>query len=155
MIFSDQDKANANVKIEVIDVNTKEILQVIEKHNLVVTLGRSLICDLLAMTVGVTGLNYFAVGLSTTAVTLADIKLGTEEFRDSFTKVTVSGNNVKYQYYLASSDANGHTLTEAGLFGDNATGTADTGTLFARVTHDGISKAINVAINYSWDITFN
>ena len=145
--------ASVNVKIIVFENN--KIVKVIEKHNLVVTLGKTLICDLLAKTSGVTGLNYFAIGTGSTAVALTDTVLDNEVFRDTYTKVTVTSNNINVQYYLASGDANGNSLVEAGLFGDDATGVADSGTLFARVTHSVINKTASVAVTYSWDITFN
>lgn len=145
----------ANVTIGIFDVKTRKLLEVIEKHNLVTTVGKTLICNLLGVTAGVTGLNYFAVGTDNTDPTVGDTTLGTEVFRDTFTKTTVTSNNLNIQYYLASGDANGNTLVEAGLFGDDATGVADSGTLFAHVTHNGIAKTASIAITYSWDISMS
>jgi|GEM_PF-1785771 len=144
-----------NVRIGVFDSKTKKLLNVIEDHNLVTTAGKNLIRDLLAITAGVTGLNYFAIGTGTTAAAATDTQLGTEVHRDVFTNSTKTSNNLNIQYYLDSSTGNGSTLTEAGLFGDDASGVANSGTLFARVVHSGIAKTASVAITYSWDISFN
>ena len=145
-------KCNVNVEIGVFEDG--KLKEVIKEHNIVVTLGKTLICDLLNGTSGVTGLNYFALGIGATTEALADTTLDTEVYRDTFTQTTVTSNNINIKYFLSSSDANGNELTEAALFGDNATGATDSGTLFARVTHSGITKTSSVAVTYSWDITF-
>jgi hypothetical protein len=148
------DNIKANVNVECTVWEDGKVKEIIREHNIVVTLGKTLICDLLAGTSGVTGLNYFAIGTGTTAETLADTTLETEVYRDVFTQKTVTANNINIKYYLASGDANGNTLTEAGLCGDDATASADSGTLFARVTHSGIAKTSSIAVTYSWDISF-
>jgi hypothetical protein len=154
-MMKDKIEIIANLTIAVFDAVTGKLLDVIKKHNLYVTLGKTLIANLLNCTADVTGLNYFAVGTGDTAAALTDTKLEAEEFRDTFTKTTVTTGNLNVQYYLASGDANGNTLTEAGLFGDDATGVADSGTLAARAVHTGIAKTASVAITYSWDITIS
>ena len=142
----------ANVTIGIFNAETNELIDTIEKHNLFVTLGKTLIADLLAKTSGKTGLSYFAVGTGTAAAALNNTTLETEVFRDTFTKTTVTTGNLNIQYYLASGDGNGNTLTEAGLFGDTATVTANSGTLAARVVHAAVVKTSSIAITYSWDL---
>jgi hypothetical protein len=151
--MSENIKVNVNVSIGVFE--NGNLIKHTKEHNLAVTLGKTLICDLLAKTSGVTGLNYFAIGTDDTAEALNNSSLGSEVYRDTFTKITVSSNNLNIKYYLDSSTANGNTLKEAGLFGDNATGVADSGVLFARVTHSDIVKTSSIAVTYSWDITFS
>jgi hypothetical protein len=148
-------KIITNVKIEVIDVDTNELLQTIEKHNLVTTLGKNLVRDMLGMASGITGLNYIAMGTDDTVAAITDTVLGAEEHRDVFTDTLYDTAKVTFKYYLDSSTANGVTLVEAGLFGDNATASADSGTLFARVVHTDIVKTSSVAVTYSWDITIS
>lgn len=146
---------NTNVEITVIDVESGNVVQTIKKHNIVTTSGKNLVRDLLGMVAGITGLNYIAVGTDNTAVTISDTALGTEVFRDTFTDKIYTSGNVNFRYYLDSSSANGNTLVEAGLFGDDATGSADSGTLFAHVAHTAIVKTSSVAVTYSWDVTIS
>src|SRR5512145_1772811 len=141
-----------NVIISVLDAQTQKILEQFEQKNLVVTIGRNLIRDLLAGVSGVTGLNYFAIGTDNTVVNASDVTLGTEVFRDQITSFAYAAGRLTVGYYLASGSANGNILAEAGLFGDNATGTSDSGTLFAHVTHPSIVKTASVAVTYSWQI---
>ena len=152
MIYNEEMKINCNVKIDVWDIEVNKIIETIDKHNLIVTNGKNLIRDMLGLVAGVTGLNYFAIGTDNTTVQVTDTTLGTEVFRDTFTKTNLSSAKINIQYYLGSGSANGNTLTEAGLFGDDATGTPDSGTLFARVTHTSIVKTSSIAVTYSWDV---
>ena len=153
--MEEQFKIITNVKIEVLDVDSNKLLQTIEKHNLVTTLGKNLVRDMLGMASGITGLNYIAMGTDDTAAAITDTTLGDEEHRDVYTDTLYDTAKVTFKYYLDSSTANGVTLSEAGLFGDNASATPDSGTLFARVVHTDIVKTSSVAVTYSWDITIS
>lgn len=75
---------------------------------------------------------YHALGTDDTAPALGDTTLGAEIFR-KLISVRDDVNNVsRFQTFFTTAEGNG-SLRELGLFGDNASGTADTGTLFARV----------------------
>ena len=144
-----------NVTITVHDVVTGKIIETIKKHNLVTTAGKNLVRDLLGIASGITGLNYIAMGTDNTAVAITDTVLGAEVFRDTYTDKIYTSGNLNIKYYLDSSSANGNTLVEAGLFGDDATASADSGTLFAHVIHTSIAKTSSVSVTYSWDTTIS
>ena len=144
-----------NVTIDIQDVKTGKIIKTIKDHNLVTTAGLNLVRDLLGIAAGITGLNYIALGTDNTAATISDTTLGTEVFRDTFTDTIYTSGKVNFKYFLDSSSANGNTLIEAGLFGDDATGAADSGTLFAHVIHSSIAKTSSIAVTYSWDVTIS
>ena len=148
-------KISTNVTITVTDAKTGEVVREVKDHNLVTTLGKNLVRDLLGKVAGVDGLNYMAIGTDNTTPTIADTTLGTEVHRNTFTDIIYTSGKANFRYYLDSSTANGNTLVEAGLFGDDATGTVDSGTLFAHVTHAGIAKTSSVAVTYSWDVTIS
>lgn len=148
-------KISTNVTIDITDVKTGKIIKTIKDHNLVTTLGLNLVRDLLGIAAGVTGLNYIAIGTDNTAATIADTTLGTEVHRNTFTDTIYTLGNVNFRYYLDSSTANGNTLVEAGLFGDDATASTDSGTLFAHVIHASIVKTSSIAVTYSWDVTIS
>jgi hypothetical protein len=146
---------STNVTIDIIDVKTNKVIKTIKKHNLVTTLGKNLVRDLLGKAAGVTGLNYIALGTDDTATTVSDTVLGTEVYRAVFTDILFDTSKITFKYYLSSTTANSNTLVEAGLFGDDADGTANSGTLFAHVTHTAIVKTSAVAVTYSWEISIS
>jgi hypothetical protein len=121
--------------------------------NTFVTAGKNSIASALS---GVTSNNqgiitYCAVGTNTTAPTLADTHLGTELFRKLVSVRSVSGNVATFQTFFTISEANG-TLREAGLFGDDASSTPDTGTLFSKLAINRVKSASDT-LSFSWNIT--
>ena len=143
MIYKDNIILPVNVEISIFDVKTGELLDKIQRHNLATLSGRNLIRDLLNGNV-VPGLNYFAVGTGIVVPAATDIALGVEIIRDLFTSTTKTDGSLNIKYYLTSGNANGSSLTEAGLFSNT--------TLFARLTHAAIAKTANIAVTYSWDV---
>lgn len=75
---------------------------------------------------------YHALGTSGVAPALGDVKLGSELFRKAISVRDYSNNQALFQTFFTASEAVG-TLLELGLYGDNATEVADSGTLFAHV----------------------
>lgn len=148
--MSDNIMPRVNVTIEVEDAITGVLLQRQEVHNLVVTAGRNMLRDFLNGDV-VTGLTHFALGTGTTAVIATDTTLGTEVFRDAFTSTAEDTAKLTIRYYLASGDANGNTLAEAGLFTDPAAGT-----MYARaILASTIAKTASLAVTFTWELTFS
>lgn len=145
-------QVHVNVIKEVFSAETGELLRTEETHNLFVDAGLNLIRDFLNLGAG-TGLNRFAIGTGTTAVTAADTQLQTEVFRDQFTQKTTATKQLTVKYFLASGSANGNTITEAGIFGNGATDTANSGALFARVLQTADAKTSAEAWTYTWIFT--
>jgi hypothetical protein len=138
---------DTNVTITVCDINGN-IINEYRAHNHVVTSGRNLIRDLLNSST--TGLSHFAVGTSTTAVTSTQTTLTTQVFIDTITQTITDTAKLTVRYFLGTTDANGSTLTEAGIFNSSASGA-----MYARVTHTGILKDVSTTITYSWDLTWS
>lgn len=134
--------------IEVRDALTGVLLDTQVVDNLTVLAGRNLLRDFLARDV-VTGLTHFAVGTGTTAAAAGNTTLQTEKFRDAITQYIEDAAKLTIRFYLPSGSANGHTLTEAGIF----TGTP-AGTMYCRAVYTGIVKTAAVTVTYSWDLTF-
>ena len=149
MIFRDNLDIKANVIIDVTDVKTGKLLKQIKKHNMFVTAGKNVLRDFMNGSI-VTGLTHMAIGTDNTTVTLSDVLLGTEVYRDTFTNTTSTSAQLTLKYYLSSTEANGNTLTEAGLFGNGATVTTDSGSMFARVIYTGIVKTTSIAVTITW-----
>jgi hypothetical protein len=119
-----------------------------EYHNLFVTSGKAAIARRL---IGDTDkdpntgkITYCAVGRGTTAPAATNVKLQTESARKSVSSVTRVADNVcRIRGFFSTTEGgddgggpgNVH-LYETGLFGEDASGTADSGTLFNRVNID-------------------
>lgn len=120
--------------------------------NMFVTAGKESVADALR---GTTANNkgiitYCAVGTGTTAPALGDTDLQTELFRKLVSVRSVANNIATFQTYFTTSEANG-TLREAGLFGDDASGTADSGTLFCRAAINR-TKTSSDTLSISWTV---
>lgn len=88
-------------------------------------------------------ITYCAVGTGSTAPALADTDLETELARKLIsTREVNSGaaNASDFTTFFNTSEANG-SLEEFGLFGDAATATANSGTLFARTLHSRVKSS--------------
>lgn len=96
-------------------------------------------------------ITYCAVGTSAVAPALADTTLGTEIFRKLVSVRSVSGNVATFQTFFTTSEANG-SLREAGLFGDDASSTANTGTLFSKLAINRTKTSADT-LTLSWSIT--
>ena len=80
-------------------------------------------------------ITYLALGDNTAAPSASDTKLGNELFRKAVTQKSAGGLTFYSKTFISSTEGN-YTYKEAGLFGDDATGTKDSGTLFTRIAID-------------------
>lgn len=117
--------------------------------------GRNLIRDFLRGQ-AVTGLTYYAIGTDGSAPTRAQNpqRLLAEVYRGTITSYSVDVAKLTIELYVPSTAANGYTLREAGPFGNGATATANSGTLYARATHSDRVKDSTKAFTYSHDLTW-
>lgn len=83
---------------------------------------------------------YHAVGTGETAPADTDTQLETEIFRKLISVRTNTANIAELQTFFTTSEANG-TIKEIGLFGGLATGTANSGTLFARLSVNRVKSS--------------
>lgn len=117
-------------------------------HNLVVLAGHNLVRDFLHNLAPV-GLTQFAIGTNGTAVADGNTALGTEVLRGAITQYVAGSSTLLLKYFLSTTQLNGSTLREAGLF--NA---ASGPTMFARYVIDpAIVKDNTIAVTFAWNIT--
>jgi len=121
---------------------------VVEKHNLVTTAGRTQILNFAgAATAPAAFAQFYAVGTGTiAAVAAGDTALATELFRLAPASHTVVGTTVTITTNFSTSQANG-TLTEAGIFGNGATSTAGSGTLYTHILYSYVKSSSNAVVN--------
>jgi len=136
------------------DVKTHKVRQYTYK-NLFVTAGKVAVAarlsgvDSPASTKGV--ITYCAVGTDATAPDAADTDLGTELARKQIAVRDYSSNIASFRTFFNTSEANG-ALKEAGLFGDDATSAADSGTLYCHTAIDK-TKTSAETLTIDWDLT--
>ena len=128
-------KLKSNVKITVRDLGGS-ILEVVEKHNLITTVGLGMIIDLLNGSISDGEIKYMAVGTDNTAPALANVALGTEVFRKIPTTQVEDGvTSLVTTVYLAPTEAVA-AIEELGWFaGVGAGAGADSGVMVARVLY--------------------
>jgi hypothetical protein len=96
-------------------------------------------------------ITYAALGTSAVAPALTDTQLAVEIFRKSISVRSSASNVFTAQVFFTTSEANG-TLREAGLFGDLASGTVNSGTLFAHAAINRVKSALDT-LTLSWTVT--
>lgn len=135
------------------DARTGELIERREEKNIVVTVGKNWIAQLMGGQAP-TLMAQMAIGSSNTAAASADTQLGNQLARVALTSTTVSNNTVTYSATFnagigntGSSDA---LVYEAGIFNAAAGGTLLAHTVFGLITKD-----VNMVITINWTITAN
>lgn len=151
--MNEQIKMTGQCQIIIKDAKTGKIKYDHTSKNMVVTAGKNSIASALQ---GTTANNkgiitYCALGTGTTAPEATDTTLETEIFRKLISVRGVDGNVATFSTYYTTSEANGE-LKEAGLFGDDASGSADSGTLFCRVAINR-TKTTGDTLTLVWTVT--
>ena len=146
-------KIKGNVKILKRNIDTEEV-EIKTLHNVSCTLGAE---SLAARMVGAERgqVTYFALGTGANtggdAPSEDDTELVSELVRKQISVRTVSGDTASFRIFFNTSEGN-DTLTEIGLFGDDATVTADSGVLFARAAID-VEKTDSETLTIDWSLT--
>jgi len=122
--------------------------EVIEQANVVTTPGRNRYAALLTEE-STAFPDYVAVGTGTTAAATSDTALETEVYRSQIVGRSNSTGVSTYKAFFGKDEANGSTLSEAGLF-DLSTG----GTMFCRALFASpIEKVNTMSVTITWTVT--
>lgn len=145
-------KLTGEVLVEIHDAKTGRLKYSHLYKNLVVDGAKASIADALRGNVdNNTGqITYCAVGTDNTAPAGADVALGAEIARKLISIRTAAGNIATFKTFFNQSEANG-VLKEAGLFGDLATVTPDSGRLFCH-TLINRTKTSADTLTLSWSV---
>lgn len=122
--------------------------------NLIVASGKNavagrLVGDLIVANRG--AITFGSVGTGTNVPADGDTTLQTELFRKVLALRQVTTNKALFRLFLTTSEGNG-VLKEFGLFGEDASATPDSGTLFNRVNID-ITKTVSETLTIEAEIT--
>ena len=121
-------------------------------NNIVVTAGKVLVADFLVGEVR-TGLNYHAIGTNPTAPAAGDTQLGAEAARKTLTSISRSGVSVLISTFYTAAQST-FNIKEGGIFGNGATGTANSGTLFSHFSQseDNSAGANDLTFDYELEL---
>lgn len=135
-------------------VRDGKTIKSVTKKNLVVDAGLTLLANRISDATPDSGclVNYIAVGTGTNAPDPTDVALQTETARKQVSSRANSAGVAAISTVFSATEVPTSTLKEVGLFIDG-TGTADSGTLFARQNIDLAVTAID-AVFIDWRITF-
>lgn len=135
------------------DGKTGKIKKITDVKNMFVTAGKNSLADSLRGTTsdnkGI--ITYCALGTSVVAPALADTGLTTEIFRKLISVRTVSNNIATFTTFFTTAEGNG-TIREVALFGDDASGTANTGTLFCKAAVNRTKSSADT-LTLVWAVT--
>lgn len=141
------------VLVELRDAKTGKLKSSDLIKNTFCTVGKNAIADALRGTEtnnrGI--ITWCAVGTDATAPDVADTTLGAELFRKLVSVRSVAANVAQFQTFFTTAEANG-SLREAGLFGDDASATTDSGTLFSKLAINR-TKTSGDTLTLTWSIT--
>ena len=121
-----------------------------EFTNLITTNGRTNVLTYIGSSTGSTTQwsQYFAVGTGAiTAVSASDTSLSNEVFRKSQASFSVNGTLVDVNFQFGTTDAE-FAYTNAGIFGNAASGTLGSGTLMTHALFSYTKGAYAISIDY-------
>lgn len=156
MNTNDNIKMTGELMIEIHDAKTGKLKSRDIVKNLIVTAAKN------AVALGLSGqgsgsgagqITYCAVGTSNTTPVVGDTSLNAELYRKLVSVRSVNNNVAQFQTFYNQNEANG-TLKEAGLFGDAATTTPGSGTLYAHTLIDR-TKSSSDTLTLTWSVTVN
>lgn len=164
-------KMQGTLVIHVREAQTRRVLKTIYKRNTITFNAGDIVRALLAQRTVPTdpapaeyALGSMRFGTSTTAPTRYDTDLLTEvpvlSVRKQLTdakKVNGVSGEISLLATLDTTDANGYTLSEAGLFTAGTVWNNSVGgslQLFARQVHAAIPKTSSISLDYTWTLQF-
>lgn len=141
-----ESKFKVSGRIEIRDAKTGELLKSAE--NLDVDSGLNLVAQFLNPSSGVTGLTHCAIGTGTTAPAGGNTQITTEVARLQITSYSVVNNQFTAMTFFPAATCTYH-IKEVGTFGNGATGTANSGTMFnhSLIDYDNSSSPKDLVIS--------
>jgi hypothetical protein len=124
-----------------------------EVHNLVVTIGKQFVGDML-IAADTLGLTYFAFGTGVNVPAIGDTALQTEQKRGTFTSRVRSGLICTLDAFFTAANST-YFIKECGIFGGiSATVTPGSGTLFCHyaLSYDNSAGANDLTFEYQLTI---
>lgn len=122
--------------------------------NLVVTVGKQLLADLL-IGAEATGIAYHEIGTGTTTPALSDTALSTAAARKVVTSKVRSGNQAQISTFFLASECT-YAIKEAGIFGGSlASSTPGSGTMLCHYLQTYDNSAGTYDLTFEYTLTIN
>lgn len=139
--------------VEIRDAKTNRLKSRDHIKNLVVSAGKVSIAKSLRGVVSNNNgqITFCAVGTGTNSPVAGNVALQTELYRKQISIRTSDGQTATFKTFFNQSEAIG-TLRECGLFGDLATSTPGSGTLYCRLNVNR-TKSSNDTLTLTWMVT--
>lgn len=150
-----------------------ELIDVVEGHNLVVNSFLKLVMALCKGQSGYGGISYWAIGSGATSwdTSMPDPEINASRLTAEIGRVPISASDIKFltadlvetssptnilqiKHTFGPSDCNGK-WREFGLFGGNASGTANSGIMINKRHHSVITKTNEMSIERTMTFTLN
>lgn len=150
-----------------------ELVDVVEGHNLVVNSFLKLVMALCKGQSGYGGISYWAIGSGATSwdTSMPDPEINASRLTAEIGRVPISASDIKFltadlvetssptnilqiKHTFGPSDCNGK-WREFGLFGGNASGTANSGIMINKRHHSVITKTNEMSIERTMTFTLN
>lgn len=150
-----------------------ELVDVVEGHNLVVNSFLKLVMALCKGQSGYGGISYWAIGSGATSwdTSMPDPEINSSRLTAEIGRVPISASDIKFltvdlvetssptnilqiKHIFGPSDCNGK-WREFGLFGGNASGTANSGIMINKRHHSVITKTNEMSIERTMTFTLN
>lgn len=121
-------------------------------HNAVEDVGFGLLVDFLGGQ-SVTGLSYVALGQSNTPPTGVETQLPDEQIRIALSSSSISTNQLTVTGFFDTTQANA-LIGSAALFGNGATSTPNSGTIYSYVVYNQFTKNDLESLTAQWTLGF-
>ena len=148
-IIQDRAIAVGRVLVEIHDATTGELVRSWDQNNIVTNVGLDLFATLITGD-STSYPSHMAIGTGSTAAAATDTALVAEVDRNAFaSETTASTGVITWKGFWNSSEANGNTIAEAGVFND-----ASAGTMSNRVVLSStVAKTSSISLTVTWTFT--
>ena len=140
-------KCRWNVLVQELDAETGEVISEQRTHNIVTTAGLAEIGRRVAL-IAPSGEDQFAAGSGDATPAVDDTALETQEYIGNISAAEGGASGSVFRFVLPSTECNGDTLTEVGLF------TVDDVLIARALLETKIEKTSGKAVAFVWTWTF-
>jgi len=148
--FIEEVGLKGKVHVWVFEARTMRLLQVSESPNLIVTAGKQALLERVFDVSSADPFTYIAVGSGSSTPDSGDTTLESEIARKAAENKSRSGNTVYVNVWFGSTEGNGYTWAEAGLFNAGSGGTMFSRALFNPTVEKTSDKVVLVEWQISW-----
>lgn len=141
-----EEKISAKGQVTLCIWKNGKLIDAYTEDNLIVNVGKQSLARLLGVADADKKVTKIGFGTSGAATAGTNTSID-NEFVKALDGVTYSGTSAIFEYALETTENNGVTIREFGLFSDDDT-------LFSRIVRNPINKTADIRLSGTWKITF-